>query len=306
MISLFKYTSAKYIDSIVKDGGRLKLSGHEELNDPCDLNFDVSQKNKHDSYRMLLNVAFLCEFGTDPMFSRNKWFQSTCKLTRASMKNNAKYEENPGINMMLRYYLKSRKALKDFFDKYELEFDKTYTKIIEDLKNRTLIGCLTKDYLNKTMWAHYADNNTGICVEYEFDSTDNLWDAIYTTEENDFDLYTILQYILPRQYFKIETKAEDNLQCREACFRPFRRKTIEWKEEKETRLIFSKKNNNELILENGLWFYPNVKVKSIYAGCNIKQDDLRYLKEICKGSSIDLYQLKILKGKTNFEVERIL
>lgn len=163
----YKFTKAKYLKSILENGGRLKLSNYHELNDPCDLNFKISKEMYNRSFKLFLNIAFLCEFGTMPMFSKNKMFKATYKITKTSFKRNYKYIENLGISLLLNCYLKTRKDLKDFFEKQKSEFNKKYDEIISDLKENALIGSLTTSFNSKTMWAHYADNNKGICVEYE-------------------------------------------------------------------------------------------------------------------------------------------
>lgn len=296
--TLFKYTKAEYIDSILKDGGRLKLSRHEELNDPCDLNFIISEDNMARSYRMLLNVAFLCEFGTDPNLIKNKSFQTAYKLTMKSVKLDHKYKENPGINMMMTHYLKTRSGLKNYFNKYKDNFNSTYTNIIETLKERTLLGCLTSDCLNKLMWAHYAEKNTGICVEYEFENDEMIMDAIYTDKPNNFDLYTVLQYILPSQYFHIKETNENNKECKEACYTPFLRKTSEWEYEKESRLIFNMNNDSNIIKEDGCWFLPNIRVKSVILGCKMSKNDIEKIKSKFSNSNIKIFECK-LNNETN-------
>ena len=43
---LYKYTSAKFIDSILSDGGMLKLSNPSSFNDPNDCYFGISDEKE--------------------------------------------------------------------------------------------------------------------------------------------------------------------------------------------------------------------------------------------------------------------
>ena len=74
--TLFKYTSASYINSILKDGGLLKLSSPSSFNDPNDCYFGVSEDNLDRSYRMLLNVSFICEYKNNPVYLKSKAFKT--------------------------------------------------------------------------------------------------------------------------------------------------------------------------------------------------------------------------------------
>ena len=158
---LYKYTSAKFIDSILRDGGMLKLSNPSSFNDPNDCYFGVSEDNLAKSYRMLMNVAFICEFRNDSAYAKSKSFRTAYELTKKSVYVSHVYDENPAINLIIKRYLKTRKQLADYFDRYKKQFDDTYKGIIETLRARSLIGSLTKDNLNFLMWSHYADKHEG-------------------------------------------------------------------------------------------------------------------------------------------------
>lgn len=300
---LYKYTSAKYIDSVLSDGGMLKLSNPSSFNDPNDCYFGISEENLQRSYRMLMNVAFICEYKNDPRYARNKRFKAAYELTRKSVYISHVYNENPAINVIIKQYLKTRKQLSDYFKRYKSQFDETYTKIIETLRERSLIGSLTKDNLNMLMWSHYADKHEGICVEYEFDDENGLLDVVYSDDTNTFDLYTVLRYIIPAQYFGVKATNEMDPKCLNACYLPFLRKTKEWSYEHEVRMIFNLNNNSNIVNLNGIWFFPNVKVKSIYLGCKINENDKEMVENRCKELGIPVHYLSLKKGNNKLIVE---
>ena len=300
---LYKYTSARFIDSVLSDGGMLKLSSPSSFNDPNDCYFGISDENLKKSYRMLINVAFICEYKNDPKYTKNKSFKTAYELTRKSVYVSHVYDENPAINVMIKQYLKTRKQLSDYFNRYKNQFDETFTKIIETLREHILIGSLTKDNLNMLMWAHYADKHEGICVEYEFDDGNGLLDVVYSDDTNTFDLYTVLRYIIPSQYFGAKTTNEMDPKCLDVCYLPFLRKTKEWSYEHEVRLIFNLNNNRKIINKNGIWFYPNAKVKSIYLGCKVTNENRELIENKCRILNIPVHHISIKKGNNKLHLD---
>lgn len=301
--TLYKYTSAKFIDSVLSDGGMVKLSSPSSFNDPNDCYFGISDENLKRSYRMLMNVAFICEYKNDPRYAKSKGFKTAYELTRKSVHVSQVYDENPVINIIIKQYLKTRKQLSDYFNRYKNQFDETFTKIIETLRERSLIGSLTKDNLNMLMWSHYGDKHEGICVEYEFEDENGLLDVVYSDDTNTFDLYTVLRYIIPAQYFGVKTINEMDQECLYACYLPFLRKTKEWSYEHEVRMIFNLNNNSKIINKNGIWFYPNAKVKSIYLGCKVTKENRELIENKCKILNIPVHHISIKKGNNKLHLD---
>lgn len=302
--SFYKYTSSKFIESILKDGGRLKLSSPSTFNDPNDCYFGISEENLKKSYRMLQNVAFLLEFKNDPFYQKSKIFMATYNATKRATQLYSVYDENPGINMLVKTYLKSRKELSNFFEAYKIGFDDTFKNIIDKLRSQTLVGCLTKDNLNTLMWAHYADKHQGICVEYECaDDEDNLFEVKYTDDQNSFDLYTALRYVIPVKYFDVEEANDKDPACLKACYEPFIRKVTDWSYEKEVRMVFNSIKSKKIILENGIWFYPNVKVKSVYLGCKMSTLEVNRIKDICQRNCIPVHHVEIKQGNNKLLIK---
>lgn len=301
--TLYKYTSAKFIDSVLSDGGMVKLSSPSSFNDPNDCYFGISDENLKRSYRMLMNVAFICEYKNDPRYAKSRGFKTAYELTRKSVHVSQVYDENPVINIIIKQYLKTRKQLSDYFNRYKNQFDETFTKIIETLRERSLIGSLTKDNLNMLMWSHYGDKHEGICVEYEFEDENGLLDVVYSDDTNTFDLYTVLRYIIPAQYFGVKTINEMDQECLYACYLPFLRKTKEWSYEHEVRMIFNLNNNSKIINKNGIWFYPNAKVKSIYLGCKVTKENRELIENKCKILNIPVHHISIKKGNNKLHLD---
>lgn len=47
------------------------------------------------------------------------------------------------------------------------------------------VCCFTDNPLNELMWAHYADNNNGVCLEFDLSKTPELHEKIFPVEYSD-------------------------------------------------------------------------------------------------------------------------
>ncbi len=132
------------------------------------------------------------------------------------------------------------KSLRQFFDHTtennsetplisELTRNFSVTKVRNYLRNRTGVCCFFQgEPKHPLMWAHYANNHTGFCIEYEIEHIDNqLLEVNYTT-------------------VPVKPSIAELLLCpEETLLRILTRKSLEWNYEKEFRLIHLNK-----LLEN--------------------------------------------------------
>ena len=173
--------------------------------------------------------------------------------------------------------------LKKYLNEYR-DWRKAIHKIIEDEMQKFVICCFTKTNNNLLMWAHYANNHKGFCVEYDLSNKDILKELEYI--------------IFPVSYSLNRKDTFDNLKlyCEECsgevCWNLYRdvilRKSYHWLYENEFRLIMNSKSSKSIK------FYP---IKAIYFGCNMIEDDKKDIYFKLKDKSIKFYQANISKDK---------
>ena len=195
-----------------------------------------------------------------------------------------------------------RNYFKDFLGdddlvEYLLSFDSNedgLLKIAESLKelnedknsyleNSIYVSCFSEfDNLKSIrMWAHYANNHSGVCLEYDFDDVKNAspFGCIpvrYTDDYNYLvDANDVSQNVA--NYLKFFTKAK------------------EWAHEREWRVA----QKNETLNMNGYKVSFDLPV-SIYLGCKISDKLKEDIISICKDKGISLYQMKMKPG--SFEI----
>lgn len=147
-------------------------------------------------------------------------------------------------------------------------------KVMDAIRAYTLVYSLTTSFDNAPMWASYANDYNGVCIEYDaieifknyywkltpIEYTKRIPESVYSSNQNE-----ILKFI------------------HKTCIS----KDQKWKNENEWRITaiqFSdkKKERNDTI-----------KPKSIIIGKNVSEENKKKLYEICDYKEIDLYEIKV-------------
>ena len=200
-----------------------------------------------------------------------------------------------------------RNYLKKYFDddnivEYLLSFDeseKGLLKFAESLKelnedinsyfeNSIYVSSFSEfDNLKSIrMWAHYANNHSGVCLEYDFNAVKNasLFGCIPVKYTNDYhyllDANDVFENVA--NYLKFFTKAK------------------EWEHEREWRVA----QKNETINMNGYKVAFALPI-SIYLGCKVSDKLKDDVMSICKDKGISLYQMKMNPGSFDIYPEMI-
>lgn len=170
-------------------------------------------------------------------------------------------------------------------DPYEFYFnfcavDETH---LTDIKNNyhNILGflCFSEQMNNPVLWAHYADNHKGLCLEFEIPSG-------------------LLKKIIYREEPLTICSSDQNIKDRfcEATLSKY----IHWSYESEQRLPI-RLENKEIIRENGMFFMPlsdELSLKTVYSGlhCRLCEDERALLKE--KGIEL----IKTAKSRTSYSI----
>lgn len=138
------------------------------------------------------------------------------------------------------------------------------------------IACFSMiPYVNMTLWANYANNHQGVCLQYN--------------SQNDPAFF---ENIKPVKYFeKLEqinfNPVEDEFKIQDV----FYIKELNWNYEKELRLIKFRK---------GKKYHKKIALRNIICGYNVEDDYLKNLIAITQNSHVQIY--KIHKPSEQFKV----
>ncbi len=138
--------------------------------------------------------------------------------------------------------------------------------IVESIMDKYRILSLSSDGKNLQMWAHYANNYSGICIEFkntgEFEQAQSVK---YTSEPPDF-----------KTLFELDPPEIDKW-VRESYFI----KSMGWSYESEYRIIKSESEKYLQISDNG--------IVSVTIGHKLPKNCMDYIYKICKEKSISVY-----------------
>ena len=177
----------------------------------------------------------------------------------------------------------------DSDDKKEL--NEIIYEINEDLNDKISIVCLAERNDINPMWAHYADNHEGICIEYDLKNCENIFlktlcFPINYVEKNDNtdDLISLVVF--------------KNLEKTFFLFKVANTKSKDWEYENEWRIVFFENDYNYTDFYSNKHYTTFIKPKSIYLGLNIDKEIKKEIWDICNFRKINLYQM--VKKDYNF------
>lgn len=173
----------------------------------------------------------------------------------------------------------------------QLMRDFSYT--MEQVRCTTGVACFSERYDSLLMWAHYAYNHQGICVEYEL--------LKFNTELN----YSPVPIIYTNERVHMSEINMNRLQEDSVAFlvNGLTTKSMEWQYENEWRII------RDRMACGDAWddekkgaLLPSVKPRSIILGCNASDEFEREVCSFCKESEISLYKME--KDEDKFKLNK--
>lgn len=194
---------------------------------------------------------------------------------------------------------KERKIYDKVIERLLKEQSKVY---IEGLKEYLHDGiyfiCLSSSNKINSLWAHYANNHDGICIEYDVKKCDNDYLK---------DLCFKIEYVEKSDNTKdIKNHFKENAYDLNLMLKPFLRKSIEWNYEKEWRIVLPENAINQ----NGGFepYKPYIKFlkpTKVYLGLNITERNENSIRKICKIKKIPLYKAKKSNMNFDFDFEKV-
>lgn len=153
--------------------------------------------------------------------------------------------------------------------------------IIEDMRADVFVFCFSEIYDSLLMWAHYANNYNGFCIEYDMKQvreylTDNLYPVLY--EKEYIDITDNLIHI----------NNNTGLICNLV-------KAEEWSYEKEWRIVKYKQKS----------IYLRKALKAIYLGKNCSDENKDEIIKWAEENNKEVYNIEVSKTEYKLEAKKI-
>lgn len=152
-----------------------------------------------------------------------------------------------------------------------------------DFADKSGIYSLSQSPLEELLWAHYAANHTGFCIEYDLHE-------LIKYEENDYKKIDI-QYKESPLAVSIEDITHHHNET--ILQKMFGIKSKAWKYESETRVVTS---------ASGAHAYDYRAVKAIYFGLRMKENEKQTLMTTLKGRGVRYFQVILKNNSYTFDV----
>lgn len=296
--SLFKYTKARHAISALNDD-YVKISTPFDVNDPFEgeLFFDYDLLSKE--YKEDLLIKQLDE----PNFNLSKDDKEIIvndqnplnKLIEILYKN--KFFISEGLS-----FIEFKKIFIEGYNDFEHYSVKNFNNA---LKKQIIFVSLSESNNIVPLWAHYADNSKGVCIEYDLSSSNDFY--------LDEPCHPIC-YVEHADYTEeINQLQNDNRNKLKLLEEPFLKKSIDWSYEQEWRVLINKIQLNatmELLKKpdiiqkrEGMCFIKFPKPTSIFLGLNISDEDEIRIKEICRKRDIKVY--KMIKDESDYNLNYV-
>lgn len=296
--SLFKYMKAEYAITSLGDD-YIKVSTPFDANDPFEgeLFFDYDLLSKEYMDDLLIKQL------DDTIFNLTK-----------NDKELIINDQNP-LNKLIEILYENK-----FFISEGLsfnEFKKIFTKGYNDyghftvknfnkvLKKQIIFVSLSESNNITPLWAHYADDSKGVCIEYDLSSSEDFF-----LDEPCHPICYVEQANYTEEINQLQNDNRNKLKLLEE---PFLKKSIDWSYEKEWRVLINKtqlkatmdllKKPDIIQRRNGMCFIKFPKPTSVFLGLNISENYEIKIKEICRKRDILVY--KMVKDENGYNLSYI-
>lgn len=224
----------------------------------------------------------------------------------ASGRYNAKKAKRLMLLEIKKMDLANRSKLQRLYDEFESSnfedtlssaIENTLKSVVNSLREKNKVCCLTERNDNQKMWEDYADKYSGFVIEYDLTKACNYAECMEliskmfpVTYYKRMPKVPLLPFIEKSFYKELYGKDISVYDAESKLFKQLLVKKYDYSSEEEWRIISS---------ENRISF---PLISAIYAGYLISDDDLSVLKSICVEKQINLYkQCFSLVGNMKFD-----
>lgn len=152
-----------------------------------------------------------------------------------------------------------------------------------------LMGCLCTNFKNQLMWAHYADNHKGFCIEYDYSEKDEEvlqklpYPVIYSSNRPQVPWKAALE------------QTEENIDdAKEQMILTLLTKGLEWEYENEWRILINTVSSPA---------FKMPKVSCVYLGDRICEENRDKILEIAKKMHVPVKQMRLNSDGFGMHVE---
>lgn len=311
--SIFKYCSPKTA-KLILENNEVLLSSPHEFNDPYDSSLMFENKDLEIARDIILSYfadvslrkVIKEHYHELPIRQKIIALPATWTMKLSDYSNKRFKEYKPIINYArwINVFSKlgfkngkndgsSQKALDDFIAiEQSGKIEEGITNAVHESTSNILVSCFSKNDNSVLMWSHYADNNKGVCLEFE---NEDFLEVSYSEERTAIRIRNIMYKILWNFHTKEKlTISKKELPKHLLAMAPLLTKSRDWEYEKEVRCIFPL-NDKKIVTRNNQHFYKLKTLKSIILGCRFSNESKEEMMVLAEKNKVPIYQIAISK-----------
>lgn len=249
---LYKYRPLNEFTLEIITNGMIYFPKPDVFNDPYDCDIRIDHKVSNDDYMKIIEYE---------------------GLSKGILRKDIEKE------------LKRQRIINEVPSSFLEKLEYGCTEYYKSNKNMGVLS-LCEDYRNILMWAHYADDHNGICIEFERSEGNHLGNDEMTKP---------VRYL--KSYPRI--KATDFITSKNASLtqKMLWTKSLDWEYEKEWRMLIEKGNTAVSI--------PG-KITSIIFGIRASQRSIDIVRKLIEGTEIKLRQAEKLANEFGIKANNVI
>lgn len=323
--TLIKFYNPTFENLLDIKNKRLWMADPSSFNDPfdCNIGYNYDEFEKYTIIRYILNNGLKNEVADSECFTQKDL--DDIYNTYISKSSKKQYSNKSW------YWTTMQRILSSKSERFQNEVrtilqdkKKKIDNIIKELKTTSVrISCFSgmqrwnSDVKKNLMWAHYANNHQGFCVEYDISSLrqetkykyDYQNDIQFTEERREASIkaglfpirYNNKRVNIPKTLLDELIEGGDELnssskqKIKKVISRAFITKSTAWNYEKEWRIIL-----DEHICKYYNYKIPFPYIKTIFIGCRASNELERTLSELGEELGVDVKRMR--EDKSNFDL----
>lgn len=296
VIPLYKYTDIYGAIQILKTNTIL-MKSPDQFNDIYDCEMSFTQKAAKKTFE-LTKEYYCLKFFEEILKDENIIKQSLLKPAvnfdlkvidskRKIIAKTHEFKSNPFFYSLFKRKITKYKNYKDIERTYYNYLDKLKLDL-NNARKDIYISCFTKRFDSTLMWAHYANQFNGVCIEWDIIRTndnDSLIDVKYSKKKPFVDLYKLAELFYGYDFCNLPLDT-NNKSIRENVKNTIITKSIDWSYEKEIRFIIEKgkyiPSSVDELGGNRALYHMNYMPRRVFLGERVNDEDEALIRDICK------------------------
>lgn len=299
-MKIYKYSPIDTAILIIK-GGRVKLNHPSVFNDPFDTDIKNDPEDAAKTEQIMVTSSYIAKLIgliNDPNVANSLKFNPSFAQIKEEyqriidkLKLTHRLDETIDFTKYKEWLAIDTTNLKQIAINESKQALTNIKNGVKETNKSILVSCFSKDPKSILMWSHYAENHTGLCIEYERPESPDFVDMKYSEYRPRIKTSKLTSFLAAKTILVEDYNQNFDQSIIDELMTPYQTKAKEWEYEQEVRCMITSKSKS-LIKDGDDFYYKMPKPTKIIIGCRASGKELNELIKIAKKMSIRYTFLK--------------